>query len=696
MEKKKLTEMSIKNSTENASMHREFLAGTKKMENFSDGSSSEIRIGMTSIDRGSMVKMEAKPLRTNNFEMEAKPLRTDNFEMEAKPLEIANCKIDSNSPQDSLNGMGSRTFTGERSMRFADRDAEHIIGGNLIGAGVLSSFLVESDEKLFHKGKTVERSNDEAALMPSMGLLSSFEYLESKPLKAKKKTEEKRKPKKQSVNKHPIRFQYIRVEGVPVHEIMNISITQCENDHTKLHLLQRYDEEEAESVVYDTMMGARIKVYSVDEEDETITLFDGTVADICNYYENNDGRIEINALSHSSQLDIYKQSRSYQDPQETYESTMDGLVKDTKGGLFFGGNLSKYTKNMPPILIQYKETNWIYLMRLASHQNEGLFVDTTVEYPAVYIGPDDTCMGKIKPISCRYRKDIEMFQKEQQNYLKELTEQDYILYDIETYQYFRVGNQVEFQGKKLYVKEAYSYMDQAVLKNRYVLCSKNGLKIRKLFNENIQGLSINGTCNKSIRDKVKIQLNIDQEERVTYEFPYSTMSASPDGSGWYCMPEIGDLLRVYFPDHDESHCFAISSESAYQPDQGGGSGDGGAGGSDGSGAGSGAGGSQDMMADPKIKYLRTADNKEIKMTPDGITINADNGKAMIAMDNVGNITISGAKTIQMNASNDVNITAAKNVTMMASENLKISGAAGTIELTTDGNTKLTGEYVLEN
>ena len=33
----------------------------------------------------------------------------------------------------------------------------------------------------------------------------------------------------------------------------------------------------------------------------------------------------------------------------------------------------------------------------------------------------------------------------------------------------------------------------------------------------------------------------------TRVFPYATVYSTPDGTGWYCMPEIGDAVRLYFP-----------------------------------------------------------------------------------------------------------------------------------------------------
>ena len=54
-----------------------------------------------------------------------------------------------------------------------------------------------------------------------------------------------------------------------------------------------------------------------------------------------------------------------------------------------------------------------------------------------------------------------------------------------------------------------------------------------------------------------------------YWFPYATMSAALDGSGWYYMPEAGDRVRVEFPDKYAQDALVINSASVYDAPSGG-------------------------------------------------------------------------------------------------------------------------------
>ena len=39
---------------------------------------------------------------------------------------------------------------------------------------------------------------------------------------------------------------------------------------------------------------------------------------------------------------------------------------------------------------------------------------------------------------------------------------------------------------------------------------------------------------------------------------HETVYSSPDGTGWYSMPEVGDTVRLYVPDK-EGRCLVTSS-----------------------------------------------------------------------------------------------------------------------------------------
>ncbi len=472
----------------------------------------------------------------------------------------------------------------------------------------------------------------------------------------------------------PVTYNNLSVVNFQALRLETFEITNKVNEHAKLHFTG-FIEDDGSYILTNSMVCSPIMVVYFTDKGVRVPFFAGVITNVRIYTQDGNQAIEIAALSNTSTLDTVKTSRSCQNISTTYERLMDSVAGQAGATMVYGLEEKEFTNALGTISIQYKETDWEYLKRLASHKYQGLLGDMTAPTPVFSVGALGKEYRDVKLQACEYLKDIRNFEMDNANYIQGVMEEDYVLLRVETYRILKLGDAVIFENKKFYIREATYEMRNGIVVATYLLCSKNGLKQRRIKNEKLQGLSINGITMGVERDKVKIQLDIDRKDNAEYLFPYSTMSASPDGSGWYCMPQQGDLLRVYFPDEEEANCFAISSVSSYTPEEG---------------------AANDRMGDPSVRYLRTPDNKEVRLAPDGITISADDGQAVIKMDNAGNIIISGANSINMSASNDINISATRNVSLYASETIKVSGQSGTITLDSAGNTMLTGEYVLEN
>ena len=118
---------------------------------------------------------------------------------------------------------------------------------------------------------------------------------------------------------------------------------------------------------------------------------------------------------------------------------------------------------------------------------------------------------------------------------------------------------------RLFIEQAWHTLNDGVLHNLYLLKLKEGFRSLKAYNTMLVGSSVSGKVVEVSRDRVMVDLDIDGPGRAAYWFPYSTMSASPDGSGWYCMPEKGDGVRVYFPTKEEGEAYAVSAISGHKP-----------------------------------------------------------------------------------------------------------------------------------
>jgi hypothetical protein len=151
--------------------------------------------------------------------------------------------------------------------------------------------------------------------------------------------------------------------------------------------------------------------------------------------------------------------------------------------------------------------------------------------------------------------------------------------------------------------------------------------------------------------------------------PFSTVYSSPDGTGWYTMPEPGDRMRLYFPteiDNDGYAASAVHIEPTRAPSQavatagpsGGSANDDYGHGSGGEAGSSVAAGTQEgPRTHPDHREISNKEGKKISLSPGTIKISGGGGSVTIE-DGVG-VTIA--------SDFDINITGRQNVSIASLE-----------------------------
>ena len=172
----------------------------------------------------------------------------------------------------------------------------------------------------------------------------------------------------------------------------------------------------------------------------------------------------------------------------------------------------------------------------------------------------------------------------------------------------------------------------------YFMKSRAALQVPLFWNDKIKGCSLLGNVTNVKNEKVQMVFYDDenQENSGKYWFSFSTVYSSADGSGWYCMPEIGDRVRLYFPASQESKAYVAS---AYHEE------------------------GSSLRQHPERKFWRNKDGKEIQLSPERIVLTNNDGTYIELSDNDG-----------------IEIVSEGSVTIKAKENLHIRSQESSIEL----------------
>lgn len=140
------------------------------------------------------------------------------------------------------------------------------------------------------------------------------------------------------------------------------------------------------------------------------------------------------------------------------------------------------------------------------------------------------------------------------------------------------------------------------------------------------------------------------------------------------MPEIGDKVRLIFPDSDEKNAYSTGSISEYQPKSS----------------------EKDRMADYKNRYIRNPQGMEVDWSPEQINISS-NGACVATLDQNGVLTLSAKSKIILQSEGNIVIESGDQIKVNAAHSIQmICGGKGEINISKEGIIELKGNEVYTN
>lgn len=283
-------------------------------------------------------------------------------------------------------------------------------------------------------------------------------------------------------------------------------------------------------------------------EIENIVLFAGQIEDYTVKKEGGIYYFSAKCLSADSVFDREKKCRSFQDTKMTYGQ----LLRQISGE----GRAVLVTKNsgvkIPHPYIQYQETDWEFIKRIAGRLETVLIPDICHLYPQVSVG-----MVQGKTYQIQESEDIEI-EKDIKNWrcLHGSTPMsNSFSLKIKGNLEMNLGDKVVTNGIKYAVLKK-----EILLSNGILSCDcwigKEQIKLVVSHNNcHLCGLRLSGIVKAVSGEKMKVSLDIDKpyEVQELYEFTYLPVT----GNGMYAMPVPGSIVHLYFPDDNEKNAFVV-------------------------------------------------------------------------------------------------------------------------------------------
>lgn len=473
-----------------------------------------------------------------------------------------------------------------------------------------------------------------------------------------------------------ISYADITVNGFPFRKIEQLLISHTPNDHGYAEITGELDPATAQDFLKRVDEKMMVSITS-KAEGQPSNLFYGCVRNVSLRQETEYSRVTLQLYSMSRILDMEKKNKTYQNTAKTYGQIITADISD-KGDL----HMMVSDKAIGALIMKYNETDWQFAMRMAAKLGAPLVSNLSSPRPQIYIGlPPASKTITVNKTAYSYGSDTGAFAQMGAGALP----QDFGGEQIESYEYGYLGDQITFGGKTGRIKSVKACLQDGILTMSYGLLASGGtgtpasagvsagggfagIAAPSMPNTQASGKMMRGKVMAVSGDKVQVHLtDVDSsyDGGGSWWFPYSTAYSSSDGSGWYCMPEVGDEVRVFFPSGNEGDAFAASSVCAAPP------------------------------ANPKHKSWKAPGGKEILLTDKGMYIIGKSGKIYINLTDEKGIEIHSDKDINISSDANININSSSEVQIVAKNQIVIGTENAYLDLT-DNSATLAASQVLIN
>lgn len=422
---------------------------------------------------------------------------------------------------------------------------------------------------------------------------------------------------------------------------------------------------------------AELKDYILYEEDghiglfaqsgnSVLPLFFGTVTRMEVKVQGGRCVLHLEALTESYQMDLAVNNRSFQDTAMTSGELVRKILEPYPQSRIL---LSIEDKKLEQIAVQYQETDWAFLNRVLSACGASACIAGNEPGICLRAGLTDT-EEDADWDGLPYVLHRDAAPRETDRTLK-----GQICYQVEAYDILPLGEKVLFRGKELYIGKIDRFIRQGLFVSRYSLYFAEGLTVCKYHNPSLGGVSINGTVTAVSRNRLQVQMETDAlvAYKQKYYFPFSTVAASPDGSGWYCMPRAGDQVRIFFPTADERESYAIANiqgESSPAPDS--------------------------PMGNPDLKDITAPDGKAVRFIEGGIQLAVGEEKGTVTLTNDGTAVIMTDEDIEIGAAEAVCFTTDGMMSVTAGTQIQFINDAGGNITVTDEAVEISAVRIVNN
>ena len=349
--------------------------------------------------------------------------------------------------------------------------------------------------------------------------------------------------------------EIIKLEGFKeLYKCSKCNMVNKPGEHPVIEIQGEISKEYSVSDIIKRLQNQLIKVKNRASSGEYVTIFCGYIDEVeVNESYEDSYNVMIKLISSSCKVDHKKYYRSYQDVQKNHKDIILQVANDLTSANVQCDFHKDKPIGMP--LIQYYETNWEFMKRVASECNEAILVDERSEILRIVIGAKKKASkGTIK--SSRYSMGVSDSYFKKKAFANNVDKFNFSYVEVETKDIYSVGDTVTFDGHTYLICEKRSRLDGTELLFKYILASEEYLYQKEYNNLLLAGCTILGTVEKTSNETLELNLELQDENNNSTKYPYEWVPET--GNLMYCMPKVGTKVSLYFASASEKSAKAIN------------------------------------------------------------------------------------------------------------------------------------------
>lgn len=418
-----------------------------------------------------------------------------------------------------------------------------------------------------------------------------------------------------------------------------LSILSCKlekklNEHTYLYFEGRISKDQEEEVQDTNLKNAPVSLSVLDEDGQSKVLFCGVIKELSIGVVGESRVLKLVCISSTYFMDITRKTRVFQNKSSQYKAVLQYIGGYEDYGFIMSEGDGKTIKKL---IVQYNETDFEFIKRLASHFNTSVCPAYLTQGVKYYFGIPKSANTFLLKGDYIFKKEIKEDLRKDEATLPFSVVQGNSIVEMKSREIYEIGDFTTIAAQSFVVCEIYSKLIGGEFMHTYILKEKMTQYCSKYYNSKLIGASLSASISAVSRDKVRVLVHESGIQDSVDWFAYSTVYSSPDGTGWYCMPEKGDGVRLHFPTEKEQHGYIISAvhvENETSRETG--------------------NSSEPPRSNPENKSLKSKYGKEVLFTPSSLIFTNNNGMTIEILDNDG-ISITSKKKVNINSDEEIDM-----------------------------------------